>query len=140
MKIVVERPTVPGPDCTISECYVDGVYECFILEDQVREVEGEPVEKWKVKGETAIPKGTYGVIVNESTRFKRLLPLLRGVPGFSGVRIHPGNTSEDTEGCLLPGRTRTEWSVGESKVAFGQLFDKIKAAIDEGDSVTLEIR
>ena len=139
MKIVVERPAVCGPDCTISECYVDGAWECYILEDEVREVAGQPVSQWKVKGKTAIGRGTRNVVITMSNRFKRDLPLLEEVPGFEGVRIHPGNTSEDTEGCLLPGRGKTEKTVTESRVAFNELFGKIKAALDGGDTVTLEI-
>ena len=80
---------------------------CWTLEDVAREVPGEPVEAWKIPGETAIPYGTYRVIVNRSARFSAkaghdvLLPLLLGVPGFAGVRLHGGNRSGDTEGCIL---------------------------------------
>ena len=74
---------------------------CWTLEDVVREVPGEPVEAWKIKGDTAIPRGTYAVRVTRSNRFKTDLPLLLNVPGFEGVRIHGGNTAADTEGCIL---------------------------------------
>lgn len=74
---------------------------CWTLEDPVREVPGEPVEAWKIKGDTAIPRGTYAVRVTRSNRFKTDLPLLLNVPGFEGVRIHGGNTAADTEGCIL---------------------------------------
>ena len=74
---------------------------CWALEDVVREVPGEPVEAWKVKGQTAIPRGIYTVHVAYSNRFKTDLPLLLDVPGFEGVRIHGGNTAADTEGCIL---------------------------------------
>lgn len=74
---------------------------CWTLEDVVREVPGEPVEAWKVKGQTAIPRGTYAVRVTHSNRFKTDLPLLLNVPGFAGVRLHGGNTAADTEGCIL---------------------------------------
>jgi hypothetical protein len=65
--------------------------------------------------------------------------LLVDVPGFEGVRIHPGNTSADTEGCLLPGRTRTDRTVGESKVAFNALFGKIQQGLNDGDKCEIEI-
>ena len=139
MRLRVERPAICGPGCTISQLYLDGFEECFILEDEVREVDDMPVGLWKVKGKTAIPRGAYNVVVTMSNRFKRDLPLLESVPGFEGVRIHPGNTSEDTEGCLLPGRGKTEKTVTESRAAFNELFGKIKAALDGGDTVTLEI-
>jgi hypothetical protein len=73
----------------------DGMY-CYTLEDVVRDP-GEP----KVPGKTAIPAGHYALELSMSTRFKRIMPLLLNVPGFSGVRIHGGNTAEDTEGCLI---------------------------------------
>jgi len=74
---------------------------CWTLEDIVREVEGHPVAMWKVKGRTAVPRGTYCVRVTYSNRFKTSLPLLLDVPGFEGIRIHGGNTASDTEGCIL---------------------------------------
>jgi hypothetical protein len=74
---------------------------CWTLEDVAREVPGEPVEAWKIPGETAIPRGTYAVRVTRSSRFKADLPILLNVPGFEGIRIHGGNTAADTEGCIL---------------------------------------
>lgn len=102
---------------TIGELYVDGKFECYTLEDIEREV--------KVAGKTAIPKGEYKVIINMSNRFKRQLPLLLNVPNFEGVRIHSGNTAENTEGCVLVGRTRSVDFIGESRLAFTSLFDKM---------------
>ena len=80
---------------------------CYTLEDVVHEIPGQPVASWKIPGETAIPYGTYNVIVNRSERFSAkachdvILPLLLDVPGFAGVRMHGGNNAGDTEGCLL---------------------------------------
>ena len=136
VKLRLERgPSAHG--ATIGELTVDGAFECYTCEDEDRKLEDNPDAK--IKGKTAIPRGAYNVVVTESTRFKRPLPLLENVMGFSGIRIHPGNSSEDTEGCLLPGRTRTDRTVGESKVAFNQLFGKIKDALDSGDTVSIEI-
>lgn len=119
MEIRVER-TEQSADSTIGELSVDGQFECYTLEDIVRPV--------KIKGKTAISAGRYEVIINQSQRFGRLLPLLLNVPDFEGVRIHPGNTAADTEGCILVGDTKSEGSVGQSKVAFARLFDKLEAA------------
>ena len=105
---------------TIGELLIDNVFECFTLEDTERAV--------KIKGETAIPKGTYRVIINESNRFKRLLPLLIDVPNFEGVRIHSGNSNHDTEGCILVGQTRNKNYIGQSRKAFDKLFKKMQAA------------
>ena len=118
-----------GTTYTIGKLYVDGIYHCFTLEDKVREGE-------KVNGQTAIPYGTYSVIIDHSNRFNRDLPHILNVPGFEGVRIHTGNTSADTEGCILVGTT---WAgkdfVGNSKFAFDPLFEKMKTA----NKITLEI-
>ena len=107
---------------TIGELLVDGLFECYTLEDIERPV--------KIKSETAIPKGTYKVIINQSNRFKRLMPLLLNVPNFEGVRIHAGNTNHDTEGCILVGRTRSKDFIGQSRKAYDKLFKKMQAAKD----------
>lgn len=105
---------------TIGELSIDGVWECYTLEDVERDV--------KIKCETAIPRGTYKVIINQSNRLKRLLPLLLNVPNFEGVRIHAGNTNHDTEGCILVGRTRSKDFIGQSRKAFDTLFSKMQKA------------
>ena len=121
MLITVKR-LYKTENSTIGELLVDGLFECFTLEDKEREV--------KIKGETAIPKGTYKVIINESNRFKRELPLLLNVPNFEGVRIHSGNTNHDTEGCILVGQSRNKNYIGQSRKAFDKLFKKMKKAKD----------
>ena len=73
---------------TVGKMYIDNIYECYTLEDVVR-------TGAKVNGQTAIPTGTYNVIINHSNRFNRDLPLLENVPNFTGVRIHSGNTSSN---------------------------------------------
>jgi hypothetical protein len=103
---------------TIGELYVNGVFECYTLEDKEREV--------KIKNETAIDKGTYKVIITPSNRFKRDLPLLLNVPKFEGIRIHSGNTNHNTEGCILVGTTRSVDFIGNSRKAFDKLFAKMK--------------
>jgi hypothetical protein len=112
---------------TIGELTIDGVFECFTLEDKEREV--------KIKSETAIAKGTYKVIINQSNRFKRLLPLLLNVPNFEGVRIHSGNSNHDTEGCILVGLIRSQDFIGQSRKAFDKLFKKMQKA----ENITITI-
>jgi len=80
---------------TIGDLLIDNEYFCHTLEDVVRK-HGE-----KIPGKTAIPTGRYEVVLSMSKRFKKLLPELLSVPGFAGVRIHGGNTSEDTDGCII---------------------------------------
>ena len=103
-----------------GELFIDGSFFCYTLEDKERDI--------KIKAETAIPKGTYKVILNQSSRFKRILPLLIDVPNFEGIRMHPGNTNHDTEGCILVGKTRGEDFIGKSRKAFTSLFEKMKLA------------
>lgn len=139
MKLELER-VQRDVDVTIGSLTIDGVWQCWIVEDAVREVPGQPVEAWKIKGQTAIPRGVYSIVINRSARFQRDLPLLLDVPGFEGIRIHPGNTHADTEGCLLPGEIRLAKSVGRSQAAFGALFAALRDAIARGASPTIEIR
>lgn len=127
MKIRLERRTLTDKS-TIGMLFVDDRLECYTLEDVVRPE--------KIAGVTAIPAGTYKVIINQSARFKRLLPLLIDVPGYAGIRIHPGNKAEDTEGCILVGDTVANNFIGSSVIAFNRLFAKMQAAKD-GITITI---
>ena len=129
MKLVLKRFEF-GEDYTLGKLYNDEQFICYTLEDKVREVIGEPVSMWKVMGQTAIPAGVYPVIITMSTRFRTRLPQLMDVPGFDGVRIHTGNSSSDTEGCILVGSAwdgKSNW-IGGSKVAFSMLFPLMEQA------------
>lgn len=84
---------------TIGDLLVDSNFFCYTLEDVVR----KPDEK--IPGETAIPTGKYEVVLSMSNRFKKLLPELLNVPNFTGVRMHGGNTSDDTDGCIILARS-----------------------------------
>jgi hypothetical protein len=119
MKIEVKR-LHRTENSTIGELTIDGKFECYTLEDKERDV--------KIKRETAIPKGTYKVIINQSNRFKKLLPLLINVPNFEGIRIHPGNSNHDTEGCILVGMNRSVDYITKSRKAFDSLFKKMQGA------------
>ena len=134
MNIEVIRSML-NPTCCIGEMHIDDEFVCFTLEDIVR-----PASEPKVWGQTAIPYGTYKVDVTYSPHFDRELPLLIDVPNFEGVRIHPGNTPADTEGCLLVGRNHTDVSVTESRIAFEGVFERIKAAHDAGEDITIEYK
>lgn len=94
-------------DTTISHVFIDNKFFCFCLEDADRNLDDSMTEEEilskKIKGETAIPYGTYKVKSTFSNRFQKNLPLIYDVTGFQGIRIHWGNTSADTEGCLLFG-------------------------------------
>lgn len=126
---LVREPSINGT--THGVLFLDGHFECFCLEDMIREVSGQPMATWKVSGQTAIPSGRYRIIITPSRRFERPLPLLLDVPGFTGIRIHPGNTVADTAGCLLVGMDRRAGQVLRSRVAFEALFAKL--ATTQGD-------
>lgn len=118
---------------TIGELQVDGRFFCYTLEDVVRP------RGIKVPGSTAIPAGVYPVQITWSPRFKVRMPLLIGVPNFAGIRIHPGNTPEHTDGCILPGMERTDGAVMRSREAYTALFDEIDGALEAGEDVVIEI-
>ncbi len=140
MKLLLRRPLVCGKRYTRGDLYIDGKFECKVLEDEDRELEKYPEKK--ITAETCIPRGTYNVVITMSNRFKRLLPLLENVPGFSGVRIHPGNTIADTEGCLLVGveDDNNPDRVLMSRVTFDGIYKRIKVALDNGEKVEIEIK
>lgn len=120
------------PDVTIGSLTVDGQWLAWTLEDAVR---SGP----KVPGQTAIPAGRYPVLITHSARFRRDLPLLQYVPGFSGVRIHPGNTAADTEGCILVGLDRMTKSIGRSRAAFDALMALMWPVQRKGEPTTIVI-
>lgn len=104
----------------MGSLYIDGAYCCMTLEDTVRDT--------KIYGETAIPSGTYQVLLTWSPKFQRDLPILQDVPGFTGVRIHVGNTPADTEGCILVGRSAGHDSIAHSRLAFEALYAEMRGA------------
>lgn len=120
MKLELKR-IFKGETYTIGKLYVNGVYFCDTLEDAIRHV--------KIKHETAIPEGTYEVVITMSQRFKKLMPLLLNVPNFEGIRIHSGNTKEDTSGCLLVGENKIKEQLVNSRITFVKLFALIQSAL-----------
>ena len=122
MKITVKR-TFKGPEYTIGKLYIDDNYYCDTLEDTVRNGE-------KIYGKTAIPAGEYKVKKTYSPRFEKKLPEILNVPGFTGVRIHAGNTAKDTEGCILLGLNRAKGSVLNSKNALAFFLDRTPDEFD----------
>ena len=117
---------------TIGKLLINGDYFCDVLEDKVRglssDMTAEQIAKNKVHSQTAIPIGTYKITLTYSNRFKKILPLLNDVPGFEGIRIHSGNTSADTEGCLLVGQNKVKGQVINSRDTFNKLMSKIQDA------------
>lgn len=115
---------------TIGKLYIDGVYFCDTLEDKDRGLKQSDdlayITKHKVYGETAIPTGTYSVSLTYSPKFKKVLPLIENVKGFSGIRIHSGNTAQDSLGCILVGKNTVVGKVTNSRDTFNALFEKLQ--------------
>ena len=143
-------------DYTIGELYVQEedkltqTYKvCDTLEDAFRLLpkacpntpKGKNCEcKEKVYGKTCIPNGTYTVVLSYSNRFKRILPELLNVPHFLGIRIHSGNSSKDTEGCIILGtKSKGDW-VTASSVAFNKVYTLLQKAVANKEEITITIR
>ena len=114
-----------------------GKFLGFTCEDKDRHMESGGA---KVHGETAIPRGYYRMTVSMSNRFKKLMPEIKDVPGFSGVRIHGGNTHEDTEGCPLLGAIKTTNGVRDCKEVNAKLIKLIQGVEAAGDECWLVVR
>lgn len=114
---------------TIGELFIDGVFLCYTLEDKDRGLKQSDTLVWiktkKIFGKTAIPYGTYNCGFTISHRFERVLPEIFDVKGFSGVRIHSGNTASDTEGCLLLGKGKGRDIIYESRSAMSEFMLKV---------------
>lgn len=140
MKLTLNRKPSLG-NATMGTLYINGGFACHTLEDEVREVPGQPVSEWKVKGATAIPTGEYLVSLQYSPRFGPDTLTLHDVPGFAYIRMHAGNSSTDTEGCVLLGMRATDSSLigGTSRPAVQLVKSEVRAAIDRGEVVHITI-
>lgn len=120
---------------TIGELYINGKFFCYTLEDKDRFLEAGGK---KVKAQTAIPRGKYTLILSYSNRFKQFMPQITNVPFFEGIRIHSGNKSEHTEGCVLVGKTKAVDFIGESKITYAALFSTLNK-VAKKEKITIEI-
>lgn len=148
--LLSRRPSVaaewrPERKTTYGTLYVDHAMECFTLEDEIREIPGEPVEQWKVHAQTAIPAGVYDIELQDSPKFGHDTMTLLNVPGFKYVRIHSVTDIDDTEGCIGVGDTVDE---GHFEIRGGKAHEvlaKLKAKVQDAirgrhEKVTIEIR
>jgi len=130
------------PTTTIGELYINDVFFCHVLEDVDRDLVStmplEEISKVKIFGETAIPYGSYQVVITYSEKFKRYLPLLLNVPGFLGIRLHSGNFVSQTEGCPLIGVKHLDGYIANSRITFDKLFEQLKA-IEKKEKIILTI-
>jgi len=138
MKITVKR-IAKRPEYTIGKMYIDGVYFADTIEDTdrglTRDMPLSEIQRIKVIHETAIPTGTYKVIVNMSPAKGRLLPRLIDVPGFEGILIHRGNTASDSSGCIIVGENKVVGKVINSTICENNIVETLKYE----DDITIEI-
>lgn len=128
-----------GEDYTIGELTINGTFFCYTLEDKVRLLNSY---EDKFYGETAIPIGRYKVILSYSNHFKCKLPELLNVNFFSGIRIHAGNTKEDTKGCILVGECKNvkEGYIYNSKNVMKKLMAILEPVFDKNEDIFINIQ
>jgi hypothetical protein len=128
MEILVKR-LYKTSAYTIGKMYIDGQYLCDTVEDTDRgltqTMTSQQIAVKKVYGKTAIPAGRYKVTLTFSNKFKRVLPLVNDVIGFLGIRIHAGNTADDSLGCIIVGENKIKGGVVNSKVTLERLMAKL---------------
>ena len=128
-------------DYCIGKLYINGKYFCDTLEDVDRGLDDsmseDEIKQIKIKGETAIPTGIYTVLLTYSPKYKKIMPLINNVKGYSGIRIHSGNSSKDTEGCLLVGKNTVVGRLTDSRNTFNALFKRLQQK--GSNKITIEI-
>lgn len=135
MEMTLQRLT-SNRECVIGTLYLDGATECWTLEDPLLYDDTA-----NVRGQTCIPEGRYKVVSLYSPKFGRMMPHLDEVPGRSQIEIHWGNTSMDTQGCILVGQDRlSDTMIGESRAAFSELEPKLNQAWANEEDVWIEVR
>lgn len=133
------------PDCTVGELWLGSRRLCWTLEDPVREQYDPRTGTWlwdasfKRWGETAIPSGNYRVTLEDSPRFGPDTITINGVPDFAHIRIHAGNTANDTHGCPLVGLTDNGTWLGQSRDALAIVKRLVKEAIERGEEVFITV-
>lgn len=141
MELLLERKWCK-PDYTIGRLSVNGKFYCNTLEDTVRDINKNGTfdcGEFKISGHTAIPYGTYEIIVNYSPKFRRELPRLLNVKHFDGILIHRGNTNKDSSGCILVGENTKKGMVLNSTKYELELTKLIKAANNRKEKVIIKI-
>jgi len=136
-----------GTDATNGMLFINGIFECYTLEDQYQAV--------KVMHETCIPEGTYkikfrktgGFHAKYTERYKNAhhgMLHIQDVPNFTYILIHTGNSDEHTSGCLIIGETQQDLDIskdgfiGSSAVAYKKMYAKVSSELLQGKEVTIE--
>ena len=121
----------------IGDLYCNGIRLFNTLEDTDRGLNSSMpvgiINQKKIPGKTAIPTGTYTVVLSYSPKFSNkswskkyggLVPEIKDVKGYSGIRIHPGNSDKDVEGCIAIGENKAVGKVLNSTKCYYELMDK----------------
>lgn len=126
-------------DTATGELYADAVFQCFTVEDRVRDLGAHG--EGKVWGQTAIPAGRYRIIIDHSDKFKKDMIHIMDVPFFTGIRMHGGNTDEDVTGCVLVGDALDGKEIphGHSTPTIKALFAKVQKILADGGQVWITI-
>jgi hypothetical protein len=140
MKLELIRK-IRNEQVTIGELYINGKYFSDTLEDVDRGLTEDDniakINKIKIMGRTAIPTGTYYLVMDMSSRFKKIMPHILDVPGFQGIRIHAGNTDKDTEGCPLLGTYNNDGlTLRNSRVSVDAFYSRMN---NNKEVVTIKI-
>lgn len=141
MKLELKRIALK-PNYTIGKLFINGTYYCDTIEDKVIDLNknGKFDDGLsKVMHQTAIPYGTFKVVVNYSPKFKRELPRLLDVPYFEGILIHNGNDQNSSSGCIIVGENKTVGKVTNSTLYMNNLTARIKDAQNKGETITITI-
>lgn len=138
LKVVREKK---NDVCTIGSLFINDVFFCYTLEDKDRGLKQSDsllfIQAKKIFGLTAVPSGTYKLIVNQSPKFKRMLPRILDIKGFDGVLLHRGNSANDSLGCILVGYKKGENSIFESTKAESDLVKKLLLHNNEVHSIEI---
>ena len=141
-------------DYTIGRFFVNGTRFHESLEDPDRGLDSsmslDKIKALKIAGQTAIPAGTYKVTMSVSAKYKDrswakkyngLVPEIVGVPGYSGVRIHPANKASEVEGCVAIGENKVRGGVINSQKTYFELMDKyLMPAWYAGEEMSITIK
>ena len=140
MKLKVVRET-KNDICTIGSLFINDVFFCYTLEDKDRGLKQSDsllfIQAKKIFGLTAIPSGFYKLTVNQSPKFKRMLPRILDIKGFDGVLMHRGNSADHSLGCILVGYQKGDNAIFDSTKAENDLVNLLLLHKDEKH--TLEI-
>lgn len=140
MRLTLKRIANKDNYC-IGKLYINGKYFADTLEDRDRGLDDsmteEDIKAKKKYGETAIPTGIYTVLLTYSPKYKQVMPLVNKVKGYSGIRIHSGNTAKDTLGCILVGKNTKVGMVTDSRNTYNALFKRLQQK--GSNKITIEI-